>query len=113
MTILMPFGSDAKAILAAINKSLAMIEFDLQGNILDANENFCKTLGYQLSEIKGKHHRIFCDPAYAASPEYKGFWAKLAKGEFDAQEYKRIAKSGKEVWIQASYNPRFLGWQTL
>ncbi|MGX5667014.1 methyl-accepting chemotaxis protein [Rhizobium daejeonense] len=109
MNILMPFGADAKAILAAISKSQAMIEFDLQGNILDANENFCKALGYELGEIKGKHHRIFCDPAYVASPEYKEFWATLAKGEFDAREYKRISKSGKEVWIQASYNPVFSG----
>ncbi|ATN36276.1 chemotaxis protein [Rhizobium sp. ACO-34A] len=106
---MMPFGSDAKAILAAISKSQAMIEFDLQGNILLANENFCKALGYDFAEIKGKHHRMFCDPAYVASPEYKEFWAKLAKGEFDAREYKRIAKSGKEVWIQASYNPVFSG----
>ncbi|WP_414899749.1 methyl-accepting chemotaxis protein [Rhizobium cremeum] len=109
MTFLMPFGSDAKAILAAMTKSLAIIEFDLQGNILDANENFCRALGYELAEIKGKHHRIFCEPAYVSSPEYKDFWAKLAKGEFDAREYKRIAKSGKEVWIQASYNPVFSG----
>ncbi len=73
-------GSDAKAMFSALNKSQAVIEFDLQGNILTANENFCRTLGYELSEIAGKHHRIFCDPDYVASTAYKDFWAKLGKG---------------------------------
>ncbi|NML75846.1 PAS domain S-box protein [Rhizobium sp. S-51] len=103
------FGSDAKAILAAMSKSQAIIEFDLSGNILTANENFCRALGYELSEIKGKHHRMFCDPAYTATQEYKDFWASLAAGRFDAREYKRITKTGKDVWIQASYNPVFSG----
>ena len=98
-------GDDAKTVLAAMNKSLAIIEFDLQGNILTANENFCNALGYELSEIKGKHHSMFVDPAYAKSSDYKEFWAKLGRGEFDAREYLRFGKGGKEVWIQASYNP--------
>jgi methyl-accepting chemotaxis protein len=91
--------------LAAISKSQAVIEFDLNGTILSANQNFCEALGYSLSEIKGKHHRIFCDADYTASAEYKAFWANLAAGNFDAREYKRITKSGQEIWIQASYNP--------
>jgi len=98
-------GDDAKTVLAAMSKSLAIIEFDLQGNILTANENFCNALGYDLSEIKGKHHSMFVDPTYAKSSDYKEFWAKLGRGEFDAREYLRIGKGGKEIWIQASYNP--------
>ncbi|MFZ2099969.1 MAG: methyl-accepting chemotaxis protein, partial [Oricola sp.] len=98
-------GDDAKTVLAAIDKSLAIIEFDLEGKILQANPNFCNALGYDLSEIKGKHHSMFVDPAYARSHEYKEFWDKLRRGEFDAREYMRIGKGGKEIWIQASYNP--------
>ncbi|WJH41302.1 PAS domain-containing methyl-accepting chemotaxis protein [Aliirhizobium terrae] len=95
----------AADILAAISRSQAVIQFDLSGHILDANTNFCQALGYSLEEIKGKHHRIFCEPAYAASEEYKAFWANLAAGNFDAREYKRFTRSGREIWIQASYNP--------
>ncbi|WP_246068803.1 methyl-accepting chemotaxis protein [Ferrovibrio terrae] len=90
---------------SAIGRSMAVIEFDLHGNILDANENFLKTLGYSLAEIKGRHHRIFVDPAYAQSAEYRAFWDKLSRGEYDAGQYRRITKTGKDVWIQASYNP--------
>jgi methyl-accepting chemotaxis protein len=93
--------------LTAISKAQAVIEFQPDGTILNANENFLKTMGYSLDEVKGKHHRIFCEPAYAASPEYQEFWYKLAQGEFQAAEYKRLGKGGKEVWIQASYNPIF------
>ena len=89
----------------AISKTQAVIEFNLDGTIVTANDNFLKTLGYTLDEIKGKHHSMFADPAYAASPEYKMFWDKLRRGEYDAGEYKRIGKGGKEVWILASYNP--------
>jgi methyl-accepting chemotaxis protein len=91
--------------LDAISRSQAVIEFTPDGTILDANDNFCQGLGYELSEIKGRHHRIFCDPAYAQSPEYKAFWEKLAKGEFIADEFVRYGKGGKEIWIQAAYNP--------
>ena len=90
---------------AAVGNGNAVIDFTPDGIILDANENFCATVGYTLDEIKGRHHRMFCDPTYAASPEYAAFWAKLNRGEFDAGAYKRIGKGGKEVWIQASYNP--------
>ena len=90
-----------------ISKSQAMIEFNMDGTIITANENFLKTLGYDLSEIKGRHHRQFVDPVYANSFEYRAFWEKLNRGEFDSAEYKRIAKGGKEIWINASYNPIF------
>jgi methyl-accepting chemotaxis protein len=99
--------ADAADILAAISRSQAVIQFDLGGHILDANANFCEALGYSLDEIRGKHHRIFCEPAYALSEEYKAFWANLGAGNFDAREYKRFTKSGSEIWIQASYNPVF------
>lgn len=103
------FGTDAKAILAAVSSSQAIIEFGLDGKIITANENFCRALGYQLSEIQGRHHSMFCEPTYVASPEYKQFWADLGAGRFDSREYKRISKTGEEVWIQASYNPVFRG----
>lgn len=91
----------------AISKVQAVIEFSLDGIISYANENFLLTLGYSQDEIKGKHHRMFCDPTYANSHEYRMFWDKLNRGEHDTGEYKRITKSGKEIWIQASYNPVF------
>jgi len=97
--------ASAPETLSALDRSLAIIEFDPSGTILNANDNFCTALGYSLSEIKGRHHSLFVDPAYAASLEYRAFWAKLGRGEFDAQEYLRIGKGGAEVWIQASYNP--------
>lgn len=75
------------------------------GTIVNANGNFCRTMGYELSEIRGQHHSVFVDPGYAQSSEYREFWAKLGRGEYDAREYKRYAKGGREVWIQASYNP--------
>jgi methyl-accepting chemotaxis protein len=94
-----------EAQLAAINASMAMIEFDLDGTVLTANENFLHALGYTLGEIQGKHHSMFVDEAYRNSDAYRAFWVKLKRGEFDAGEYKRIGKGGREVWIQASYNP--------
>jgi methyl-accepting chemotaxis protein len=97
--------SDAK--LEAISKAQAAIEFNLDGTVITANDNFLKTFGYDLSEIKGKHHRLFCDSTYSSSSEYRAFWEKLNRGEFDAGEYRRMGKGGKEVWINASYNPIF------
>jgi methyl-accepting chemotaxis protein len=96
---------DAAGQLAAISKPQAVIEFRLDGTILGANDNFMRTLGYSLDEIRGRHHSMFADPAYAASDEYRRFWAKLGRGEFDAGEYRRLGKGGREVWIQASCNP--------
>lgn len=101
------FGSEAQAVRDAMSRSQAMIEFDLSGRILDANANFCAAMGYELKEIVGQHHRLFVDPAEAASPDYHAFWAKLARGEFDRRQYKRIGKGGREIWIEASYNPLF------
>lgn len=91
--------------LAAIDRSQAVIEFDLEGNILTANENFLEATGYRLEEIKGQHHRIFADPEYAKSEEYRKFWQKLGRGDFDSGEYKRVTKDGSIIWIQATYNP--------
>ena len=103
------FGADAKAILAALSNSQSVIEFGLDGKIITANENFCRALGYELSEIQGRHHSMFCDPTYVASQEYKEFWANLGAGRFESREYKRISKTGQDVWIQASYNPVLSG----
>jgi methyl-accepting chemotaxis protein len=91
--------------MTAIDKVQGVIEFSLDGKVLWANENFLKVLGYTLDEIQGQHHKLFCDPAYVASPEYLAFWQKLNRGEFDAGVYKRIGKGGRLAWIQASYNP--------
>jgi len=100
---------DSDAILAAMQKSQAIIEFTLEGKILKANENFCRALGYDFKEIVGQHHRMFVDPAEASSPAYADFWRSLAAGKFDSRQYKRIGKGGKEIWIEASYNPVFRG----
>jgi methyl-accepting chemotaxis protein len=98
-------NADYAGQIAAINKAQAVIEFNLDGTVITANDNFLKALGYTLDEIKGKHHSMFVDEAYRQSAEYKEFWTKLNRGEYQAAEYKRIGKGGKEVWIQASYNP--------
>jgi methyl-accepting chemotaxis protein len=89
----------------ALQRSQAVIEFALDGKILNANKNFLDTLGYTLEEIRGQHHSMFVEPAYRQSGDYRAFWEKLGRGEFDTGQYKRIGKGGKEVWIQASYNP--------
>lgn len=100
-------NNERKALLAAIDRVQAVIEFELNGTIITANDNFLKSLGYRLDEIVGKHHSMFVDPAYAASPEYQHHWEKLRSGEFVAGKFPRIAKDGHEVWIEASYNPLF------
>jgi methyl-accepting chemotaxis protein len=104
--------SEQKAIYAdligkidAINRSQAVIEFNLDGTVISANQKFLDLLGYRLEEIKGQHHSLFVDPLDRASAEYRRFWEKLRIGEFQAAQYKRIGKGGKEVWIEASYNP--------
>ena len=96
-----------KAELEALGRSHAVIHFTPDGIILNANDNFLNAMGYTLDEIKGKHHRIFCDPAYAKSDEYKKFWYKLASGEFFSAQFKRFGKGGKEIWIEATYDPIF------
>ncbi|MFK7894617.1 MAG: methyl-accepting chemotaxis protein [Myxococcota bacterium] len=101
------FVAELKAKDLAINRVQAVIEFELDGTIISANENFLNAVGYTLDEIKGQHHRVFAEADYAASPEYTAFWAKLNRGEFDAGEYKRFKKDGEAIWIEASYNPVF------
>jgi len=96
---------DLDSKMAAIGRSQAVIEFDLDGCILDANDNLLKTMGYSLDEIRGQHHRTFMDPAEAASPAYAAFWRDLNAGRFAAAKFRRLAKGGREVWLQASYNP--------
>ena len=100
-------AADFEGQVKAIDKSQAIIEFDLDGVIRNANENFLRTVGYSIDELRGRHHRMFVDPAYAQSPEYRAFWEKLGRGIYDAGEYKRVAKGGREIWLQASYNPIF------
>ncbi|MEM8729333.1 MAG: PAS domain-containing methyl-accepting chemotaxis protein, partial [Pseudomonadota bacterium] len=91
--------------LDAISRASAVIEFELDGTIISANENFCNATGYALSEIKGKHHKMFCEPSYVSSPDYARFWEALRDGEFQAGKYKRFDKSGREIWLRASYSP--------
>ncbi|UVT14522.1 MAG: MCP four helix bundle domain-containing protein [Nitrospira sp.] len=96
---------ESKYKMAALDRAEAVIEFNTDGTIITANQNFLSCMGYTLDEIKGHHHRMFAEPAYAASTEYQAFWAKLNRGEFDAGVYRRVGKGSKEIWIQASYNP--------
>ncbi|GIL38084.1 methyl-accepting chemotaxis protein [Roseiterribacter gracilis] len=98
---------DAQGQIDAINRSQAVIQFSLDGTILNANPNFLGAVGYTLEEIRGKHHSMFVDAAYRDSAEYKRFWETLRRGEYQAAEYKRFGKGGREIWIQASYNPVF------
>lgn len=101
-----PQASDAHSeLLEALDRSQAVIEFELDGKILTANKNFLQTVGYGLDEVRGNHHRMFVEPAYAESPEYKEFWKQLRIGKYQRAQYKRLGKNGKEVWIEASYNP--------
>ena len=97
--------ADLAGQISAIGKSQAVIEFNMDGTIIGANQNFLKTVGYALDEIRGRHHSMFVDPSERDGAAYREFWAALNRGEYQAAEYKRIGKGGKEVWIQASYNP--------
>ena len=103
------FGREYRDEMDAIGRSQAVIKFTPDGVILDANENFCTAIDYALAEIKGKHHSMFVDPAYAKSAEYAEFWTRLKAGHFDRRQYKRFAKGGREIWIEASYNPCMRG----
>jgi methyl-accepting chemotaxis protein len=98
-------AADYQGQIAAINKSQAVISFTPDGEIMSANENFCKTVGWRQEDIIGRHHRIFMQPEDADSNSYKTFWAKLRSGEFISGEFRRITKTGREIWLQASYNP--------
>jgi methyl-accepting chemotaxis protein len=97
--------SEERSKVDAINRSQAVIEFTLDGTIITANENFLATVGYAIEEIAGKHHRMFVDPGYAQAAEYAEFWRSLGAGQFQSGEYRRVGKGGKEIWLQATYNP--------
>jgi methyl-accepting chemotaxis protein len=97
--------AESQGQLAALNRAQAVIEFDLKGTIVSANENFLSVMGYRLEEIKGQHHSMFLEAAYRSSDDYRRFWERLGRGEYETAQYKRIGKGGKEVWIQGSYNP--------
>jgi methyl-accepting chemotaxis protein len=98
-------AADVEGQLAAIGKSQAVIEFNLDGTVITANQNFLQAMGYSLAEIQGRHHRMFVEPSFAESPDYRDFWLRLNNGEYQSAEYKRLGKGGREIWIQASYNP--------
>nr|WP_276616960.1 PAS domain-containing methyl-accepting chemotaxis protein [Pseudomonas syringae] len=93
--------------LAAVDRAMAICEFEPNGNVITANNNFLNVMGYALAEIKGKHHRSFCEPTLVNSPEYTEFWRKLNHGEFIGDQFKRIGKQGRVVWLEATYNPVF------
>lgn len=95
------------SMLKALDRSMAVIEFDLGGHVLEANENFLATMGYRIEEIRGKHHRLFCEPAEANSDGYRRFWQRLNQGEYVHEIFKRIAKNGRVIWLRATYNPLF------
>lgn len=95
----------ALSVLDAINRTQALIEFDLQGHILNANQNFLDSTGYTRDEIKGKHHRMFCTEEHSKSEGYRMFWLRLAEGHPDSGEYMRVHRTGRHIWLQASYNP--------
>ncbi|MET4162201.1 methyl-accepting chemotaxis protein [Marinobacterium sp. MBR-111] len=95
------------SILGAIDRSMAIIEFNLDGNIIKVNRNFVNTMGYSEKELIGQHHRLFCDADYAAGEAYRDFWRKLNRGEFISDRFRRYDKAGREVWLRASYNPLF------
>lgn len=97
--------AELEAQVAALHRVQAVIEFALDGTILQANDNFLQAMGYRLDEIQGKHHSLFVDPEQARSAEYRDFWARLGRGEYDAGQYRRFGKGQREIWIQASYNP--------
>nr|WP_314586421.1 PAS domain-containing methyl-accepting chemotaxis protein [uncultured Pseudomonas sp.] len=94
-----------ESLLKALRRSTAVIEFNLQGEVLDANDRFLQAMGYSLAQIKGKHHRMFCEPAEANSEAYEQFWARLRRGEFVVDRFKRLDAQGRDVWLEASYNP--------
>jgi methyl-accepting chemotaxis protein len=98
-------SSNAAKILDALDLSFAVIEFDLDGNILKANKNFCDLMGYSKAELRGKHHQMFLDAEYAKSADYRAFWNKLRSGEFVCSEFTRLAKGGSEIFIRGNYNP--------
>ncbi len=102
-------ANEQEEVLKALDRSMAVIQFDLGGNILVANDNFLATVGYRMDEIRGKHHRIFCSQAYAQSHEYSAFWQCLNQGEYVSGLFERFDAKGRQLWLEASYNPIFDG----
>ena len=98
-------AADDEAQIKAIHRSQGVIEFNLDGVVLDANANFLAVLGYSIDEIRGRHHSMFVEPAHAQSPDYRAFWDALRRGEHKSAEFRRIGAGGREIWIRASYNP--------
>ena len=88
--------------VAAIDRAQAVIEFDLSGRVVTANQNFLAVMGYTLAEVQGEHHRMFCEPGYTSTREYAEFWERLGEGRFESGEYKRVAKGQRDVWLQAT-----------
>ncbi|WP_123580006.1 PAS domain-containing protein, partial [Pseudomonas brassicacearum] len=91
----------------AIDRSMAVIEFDLNGQVVNANANFLKVVGYGLEEVRGQHHRLFCKPSEAQSEAYRSFWAALNRGEYMGGLFERVAKRRATLWLQATYNPLY------
>ncbi|MDX2101139.1 MAG: PAS domain-containing protein, partial [Alphaproteobacteria bacterium] len=98
-------GQNAQAMIDALNNSLAIIEFTADGLVLNANANFLQALGYTAAEVVGQHHALFIAPEERDTPAYRAFWTALANGEAQVAEFRRVSKTGQEVWIEASYNP--------
>src|SRR3712207_2160069 len=105
ITEAMQEATEQRGAVSAMDRSQAVIEFALDGTVLTANRNFLDLMGYRLQEVTGKHHRLFVDPVQAAGDEYRDFWGRLAQGAFEGGIYRRLAKGGREVWLQATYNP--------
>ncbi len=97
--------AELAGLVDAMQKAQAVVEFDMDGLLVNANENFLNLMGYAIDDVRGEHHRVFCDDDYAASLAYRKFWQKLNRGEFDCGRYRRLGNNGKVVWIQATYNP--------
>lgn len=96
---------ERNGVINAIHRSMAVIEFNCDGEVITANDNFLQVMGYTLADIEGQHHRMFCDPEEANNPEYQGFWEALNRGEFSSGQFKRLNSQGKTVWLEATYNP--------
>lgn len=105
ITALQHNNAQQASLLDAIERSMAVIEFDLQGTVLRANENFLKTMGYRAEQILGQPHRLFCTPAFARSAEYNQLWTQLRNGQFQSGTFERMGADGRSVWLEASYNP--------
>ncbi|MGH6998636.1 MAG: PAS domain-containing protein, partial [Phenylobacterium sp.] len=99
--------AELEAIMGAVHKSQAVIEFELDGTIIKANDNFYSAMGYAPAEVVGRKHSLFVTPEYGASEEYREFWRGLNRGEFLSDKFLRVAKGGRQIWLQATYNPMF------